>query len=147
VNQRGYCTSENPSVPQFAPPLATSRLAAMRLQGSRTGSEGVCPGPRSATTPPRPGRRRLDQLTSSLPRASGVGLWRRARRVELGRLRGQMHGNDDLLDDRVGLDDGDETQGVAALGALDVDGKGPSQPLCPRDIARLACWLPSVSSG
>jgi len=44
--------------------------------------------------------------------------------VKLGRVGGQMHGNQDLLDDSLGLDEGDEAQPAAAGVTSDLDGKG-----------------------
>ena len=95
------------------------------IKPHRSGSEGV-PGTPECRLPHRARgapTRSVDLFPATRLR---VGLWRWARRVELGRLRRQMHGNEDLLGDRVGLDDGDGTQKGAALGALNVDGKGPS---------------------
>jgi hypothetical protein len=52
-----------------------------------------------------------------------------------------MHGQEDLLDDGLRLDERKQAQGLAALAALDVDGEGSAQQLGPRDVPGLAAWL------
>jgi hypothetical protein len=56
-------------------------------------------------------------------------------------LRRQVHRNQDLLGDVLGLDEGDEAELGLALGANSLKPEGSAEQLCPRDMSGLGGLL------
>ena len=110
----------------------------MRLRGLTTGTEGAT-GTTKRSLPQR-GRRVAAQSVQQSFRVARrpVSPWRGPGGMQLRGLGGQVHGNEDLLDDGLGLDERAQAQGLAALGARDVDGEGSAQELGPGDVPGLA---------
>jgi hypothetical protein len=80
----------------------------------------------------------LVSVRSVEPASAVAARFRRRRSCgkKFGRLRGQAHGGQDLLDGVVGLDEGDEAEGAFAGRAGRVDRERPPEQLAPRNIVR-----------